>query len=382
MNEDKASRYQRLRRRAVVLAAVWTLLLLVALLLTGGAQVVRDLSESAVARLPVPASTRWAAVTALFVLALFVIHQAGALPAAYYAGVTLERRYGLSHRPADAWLGYHLKTVAIGAGFALAAAVWTYGGLRLVPAWWWLGVWLAAVAGSVLLTWVAPVGLFPVFHRCTILAHEGLRDRLASLAARAGIPVLGVFEWKLGDRTSRANAALVGLGRTRRILVSDTLVAGYTEDEVEVVFAHELAHHVHRDVWRTLAYQAIILGLGLWAAHMALGRLAAPLALRDEADVAGLPLVVLCLAVGSALGRPVGNALSRVQEQRADRFALDLTEKPDAFANAIRRLSARHLVEDDPSRWVKVLFCTHPSVRDRLAFARVWSPRHSGGGRK
>ena len=378
MNEDKAARYQRLRRRVIVLAAAWTLFLLVSLLLTRGTYVLRDLSEFAVAQLSMPVGIRWAAVAAVFALALLAIHEAGALPTAYYAGVTLERRYGLSHQPVGAWLSHHVRAVAIGAGLAVAAAVWTYAGLRLVAAWWWVWVWLAAVAGSVVLAWVAPVWLFPVFHRCSILTHDGLRDRLALLAARAGIPVMGVFEWRLGDRTSRANAALVGLGRTRRILVSDTLVAGFTEDEIEVVFAHELAHHIHGDVWRTLAFQALVLGLSLWTAHIALGRLAAPLELRGVSDVAGLPLVVLCLAAGSAIGRPVGHALSRRQERRADRFALDLTEKPDAFANAIRRLSSRHLTEDDPSPLVRVLFFAHPPVRDRLACARAWSSRHAG----
>jgi STE24 endopeptidase len=378
MNEDKASRYQRLRRRAIVLAVSGTLLLLVLLLLTGGSHALRDLSESVVAELPLPVGVRFAAATALFVLALLVIHEVGALPLAYYAGVTLERRYGLSRQPAVAWLRDRVKAVAIGAGLSLVAAMWTNLCLRLMPEWWWVGVWLAAVAGGVLFAWVAPVWIFPVFHRFSILTHDGLRDRLASLAARAGIPVLSVFEWKLGDRTSRANAALVGLGWTRRILVSDSLVADFTEDEVEVVLAHELAHHVHRDAWRALAFQALILAISLWAAHLALGRLAAPLGLRDEADVAGLPLVVLCLTVVSGLGRPIGLALARAQERKADRFALDLTENPDAFATATRRLSVRHLAEDDPAPWVKVLFCSHPPARDRLASAGAWRSRHSG----
>jgi STE24 endopeptidase len=378
MNEDKASRYQRLRRRAIVLAAVWPLLLLVALLLTGGSHALRDLSESVMMRLPLPAGIRSAAATALFVFVLLIIHEVGALPVAFWAGVTLERRYGLSRQPSAAWLRDHLKGAGITSGLVVVAAVWTTTCQRLAPAWWWLGVWLAAVTGSVLLAWVAPVWLFPVFHRFTVLTHDGLRDRLESLAARAGVPVLSVFEGKLGDRTSRPNAALVGLGRTRRILVSDTLVADYTEDEVEAVLAHELAHHVQRDVWRTLAFQALIFGLGLWAAHIVLARLAAPLVLRNEADVAGLPLVALCLAVFSGLARPVGLALSRGQERRADRLALDLTARPDAFASAIRRLSARHLAEDDPPLWVTVLFCSHPSVRDRLACAGGWGPPDSG----
>lgn len=373
MNEDKAARYQRLQRRARIWAAAWTLLVLAGLLATGGAHALRDASESAAATLPVGAAGQQAAAAALFVLILFAIHEAGLLPAAYYAGVTLDRRYGLSRQSVRGWLRDHARAGALAGSLLALAGLVTVACQYLVPAAWWLAVWAFGTAVSVLMVWTAPVWIFPLFHRYAELRQPALRQRLEELARRAGVPVVGIFEWKLSDRSSRANAALVGLGRTRRVLVSDTLVSDYTADEVEVVLAHELGHHASHDIWRALGFEAAVLGAGLWAADAALARFAGPLGLRTLQDIAGFPVIALSVVAVSGIAWPAGLALSRSHERRADRYALDLTQKPEAFAGAIRRLAARNLAEADPPAWARLLFGTHPAVSDRLAFARGWT---------
>jgi STE24 endopeptidase len=181
-----------------------------------------------------------------------------------------------------------------------------------------------------------------------------------------------VFEWRLSDRTRKANAALAGIGRTRRILVSDTLLADHTDDEIEVILAHELAHHVHHDIWTSILLEAVLIALGFYLADAALARFGTVLGLEGKSDLAGLPLLALSAGAVSLVLMPIANALSRAHERRADRYALDLTRNPTAFIAAMKRLAQQNLAEEAPSTIVRVLFATHPPTSDRIAAARRW----------
>jgi STE24 endopeptidase len=183
------------------------------------------------------------------------------------------------------------------------------------------------------------------------------------------VPVLGVYEWGLGARTRRANAALVGSGATRRILISDTLLADYSEDEIEVILAHEMAHHVYKDITHGLVFEICLLFCGFYAAAVALRTFWQPLGLSSPSDVGGLPLLLIAGGAVLLAGRPFAHALSRRSERRADRFALNLTRQQTAFVSAMRRLALQNLVEESPSRAAVVLFHTHPPVEERIGAA-------------
>jgi STE24 endopeptidase len=155
--------------------------------------------------------------------------------------------------------------------------------------------------------------------------------------------------------------------------VSDTLLADHSDDEIEVILAHELAHHVHHDIWTAIVVEAVLVSLGFYIADGALVRFGSWLGLHGMADVAGLPLVVLAAGAASLLLLPVANALSRAHERRADRYALDLTGNPAAFISAMKRLAAQNLAEERPSLLVRVLFSTHPSTSARIESAKQWS---------
>jgi STE24 endopeptidase len=209
----------------------------------------------------------------------------------------------------------------------------------------------------------------PMFYQFRPLEREVLRERLLALSRKAGVPVLGAFEWGLGEKTTRANAALVGAGRTRRILVSDTLLEAYSDDEIEVILAHEIAHHVHHDMATALALETVVVAAALLAAHAVVtGAGYAP------ANPAALPLLALAAGAVSFLLTPLGNAWSRHNERRADRFALELTGRSAAFITAMRRLGAQNLAEPDPSRPVLWFFHTHPTIDERIAAAKEFEP--------
>jgi STE24 endopeptidase len=371
VNEDKATRYHRLRRRASVLATLTQTLCLLLLLLSGASALLRDTAIAAVGRGLIPLVASYVAVVALI---LDVV----TLPWAFYTGVTLERRYGLSTESTARWWLNHLKSTAIALVFFVVAALLVVSLARWSPQRWWLAAAVVFTLILVLLAQLAPVVLLPIFYEVRPLTRESLRERLLALADRAGAQVLGVFEWRLSQRTRKANAALAGMGRTRRILVSDTLLADHSDDEIEVILAHELAHHVHHDIWTAIVVEAALVSLGFYIADAALVRFGSWLDLHGKTDVAGLPLLVLAAGAASLLLLPVANALSRAHERRADRYALDLTGNPTAFISAMKRLAAQNLAEERPSLLVRVLFSTHPPTSSRIDAAKRWSTRNAG----
>jgi STE24 endopeptidase len=376
MNEDKATRYHRLRRRALVLAAAWRAGLLALLVVSGLSHALGDAAVEAAHALPTPLQFPLAVLIVVTVVA--AAQELGALPMAVFLGLTLERRYGLSRQRAGSWFRDHAKATAIRLGFAGAGAVWVYSWLAAIPGLWWLPAWAGLAAAGVGMAWAAPVLLLPIFYRIVPLADGPLRERLLAVAARAGVPALGVYEWRTSDRTSRANAALAGIGRTRRIILSDTLLGDYTPAEIEVVLAHETAHHVHHDIWTGLAIDAAAGLAACLAADAALRAAAEPAGLRGLADPAGLPVAALAMAGAAWLASPLQHAVSRAHERRADRAALDLTGDVEAFVNAMRRLGARNLAEESPSLLTRLFFHTHPPIDERLASASAWAARQGG----
>jgi STE24 endopeptidase len=308
----------------------------------------------------------------IYVVGLSLLNEIVSLPIAFYSGFILERRYGLSNQGIWGWLGDQVKSLALGLLLGSAAASLVYFFIRLYPTAWWLPAGLVFALLIVGLTNVAPVLLLPLFYRVKPLDREALRARLLALAERAGARVLGAYEWGLGEKTKKANAALAGLGATRRILVSDTMLAEYSDEEIEIVLAHELAHHVHGDIWKGLILEsALILG-GFLVAALALERSSAWLGLNGPADVAGLPLLLLAAGAVSLVMVPAANAWSRAYERSADRFALEMTRNPGAFISAMKRLGAQNLAEDHPSRLTRWLFHSHPTIKERIEAAEAF----------
>ncbi len=375
MNEDKSARYHKLGRRANIASTAWSAGLLVCLAATPLSLALRRVAE-AVAD-PLYAALQPTVVVLVYLGGLGVVHEVGALPFAFYRSVLLERRYGLSTERIGHWIRDHAKGVGLGALLSGAGFSLLYAALRLTPEWWWV----AAAAGfglvAVALATLAPVLLLPLFFTFRPIARADLKERLTALSRRAGVKVAEVCEWQVSDRTKKANAALTGIGRTRRILVSDTLLAGHPDDEIEVILAHELGHQVHHDVWKGIAIQAVVAGLGFFAASRTLPALAPRLGWEGPADVAGLPVLLLSIGVVALALLPAVTAASRAMERAADRFAFELTGNAPAFAAAIERLGAQNLAEERPSRLARWLFYTHPPVPERIAAARAWSEVHA-----
>jgi Zn-dependent protease with chaperone function len=367
--DEDARRYHRLRLELSLLGLGLGVGYLVALLATGAA-----------GRLAV-AIAAWTARPWLQLAIVLAVLAAGwrllALPLAWLGSFWLPRRYGLLHQSLGRWAWDAVKAAAIGGALALAGAELAYGLLRLTP-WWWLLSALAFFAASVLLTLVAPIWLLPLFYRLVPLPEGPLRTRLIGLAARTGVPVLGVWVGDQSRKSRTANAAVTGLGRTRRIILFDTLLHEFTEDEVEAVLAHELAHHAHADMWRGLAVHVAVTLATFWLADRALAAGAARLGLAGPADLAGLPLLGLIVLAAGLVALPLTNGWSRHVERQADDFAVRALGRSQAFVDAMERLAGLNLAERDPHPLKEALLYSHPAVGRRIARARAMEARLAG----
>lgn len=365
MNEDKSARYHRLGRRAGMFSTLWTGCVLLVLLLSGWSAELREWAVTV-------AGGRATPTVVLYILAVVVLLDLAVLPFGFYRSFLLERRYGLATQTLKHWCGDHLKSLLVGLAFAEAGAVFVYAALRSSPSYWWVASGIGYSIVTVILVNVAPVLLLPMFFAFRPLDRVALRERLTALASKAETRIMGVYEWTLSDRTRKANAALAGIGSTRRILLSDTLLAEYSDDEIEVILAHELAHHVHRDIWTSIGADIVLTFVAFFAAHHVLGQTALTAGLHGPADPAGIPILLITAGIVGLLVRPVTNAVSRSHERRADAYALDMTRNPSAFITAMKRLGQQNLAEENPSRLVKAFFYTHPPIRERLRAAQEW----------
>lgn len=370
MNVDKSTRYHQLRRRAELTGTLLAGSFLVFAIASGLALRLREVASMASGTLSPAASDIVAAMIVAAVLSLSMA--AIEFPVAWYQGFALEHRYGLSTQALGRWIGDHVKALLIAAAFAVIGAAIVYATLVWSPRWWWLMAAAIFALGTIVIVRLAPVVLLPLFYAFRPLDRPALTARLVALAERADTHIAGVFEWGLSSHTRKANAALAGMGRTRRILLSDTLLADYSDEEIEVVLAHELAHHVHHDLWRGVALQAALLFSGFFAAHLALMWLGPRLHLSGPSDPAGLPLLLLVGAAWSILLTPLANGLSRAHERRADRYALETTGNVAAFVSAMRRLGQQNMAEERPSQLVQWLFYSHPPIRERIRAAEEW----------
>ena len=314
--------------------------------------------------------------------AMFLIvtaaHACVCFPLSFYSGHVLEHRFALSNQTFGAWLWRYAKRMGLAVGFGLVLILGLYWLIWTVGPLWWLVAAGAFFAVSVLLGQLAPVLILPLFYKIEKLDAPELSQRLDRLAQGTGLSIQGVYRMEISQETAKANAMLAGLGRTRRVLLGDTLLSGFTPEEIEVVFAHEIGHHVFRHIYKLIAVGILYSTAGFWICDRLLD-----LAVTDLRNnyatlpASTLPLVMLILTVFAMLLEPLQNLISRRFERQSDRYALDRTGMKDAYASAFHKLA--RLNKDDPNpHWLDVaLFHSHPPIAERLAMAQQASREYS-----
>ena len=361
-----AARLGAERRRLFVVSALLSLAAPLLPYLTGAWETI----WFALAAAPLPLAAR----AAVFLVGVHLALAAVMLPLGYFGGFVLPRAYGLSRQSPRAWAIDWLKATLVSTALASAVAgvfLWTVNATG--PSWWLVFGLFVSVVG-VALVFVTPYVLVPLFFKMQPLADAATVERIHALVNRAGAPVRDVCSLDFSRRTAEANAAVIGLGRSRRVVIADTLLAEFTPGEVDAVVAHELGHHVNRDVQRLLLGNAVLIWLGLFLASRGATSALPLLSLPSLGYVPGYPMLLFVVEAFFLLLSPLLNWWSRRLESGADRFGLRLTRDPAAFAGAMRRIGCQNLVELRPPRWSEVLLATHPALYRRIQLAESSCP--------
>jgi STE24 endopeptidase len=369
VDSPEAHRYNLIRRWLGIADFALGFAFLIVLLVTGWSGYLRDLAL----RMGFKSYTL---SVFMYLFLLVAISKALGVGLDFYS-FRLERRFKLSTQRIRSWIWDEFKGFLVGVVMGGIVVEVLYFTLRQWPQHWWVFAWALFMGLFLALAQLAPVVLFPIFYKFEPLDDEDLRRRLVVLSERAGTRVRGVYRWKLSEKSKKANAALTGLGATRRIILADTLLDNYTPDEIEAVLAHELGHHVHRHILKSILLQAAITLFGFWAANWTL-HYAVDRRLFDFdglSDFANLPLLALVSVALSFLLMPALNAFSRFNERQADRYAFESIASVGPFISSMNKLAEQNLAERTPSRWVEWFFHSHPAISRRLAAAEAWAKR-------
>ncbi|MEV4812895.1 M48 family metallopeptidase [Micromonospora avicenniae] len=321
-----------------------------------------------------PFGGHWIAQAVLGGLAVVLIADLVTLPFSAWRQAVLTR-YGLSTNGWGGWVVDLLKSYAVSAVVGAVALLGFYAVIRLAPRWWWAFGAAGAAGLVVLLSFVLPVLVEPVFNRFTPMEQGPLRTELMTMAVRDGVPVRDVLVADASRRTRAVNAYVSGIGPTRRVVVYDTLLREAPPEEVTAVVAHELGHARDRDVTvgtltGALGAAAAVVALYLIGSWAPLLRLAG---VDSVAEPRAFPLLVALVTVVGLVATPIQALISRRVEARADAHALALTEDPAAFESMQRRLATVNLADPDPPRWEYLYSATHPSTVERMAAARAYA---------
>ncbi len=362
-----AKEYQRIKKTLALFHLVLTPALLILWVFSGLSIGAREWALNCA---PNP-FTEVAVFFVLFSLFFFLID----LPLSYYSGFVIEHRFALSNLTFGKWVWEMLKRTLLSFGFSLLLIEGLYALIRFQPYSWWLWAWVAYAGISWVLGKLFPVFIVPLFYKYQPLPEGELRTRILGLLSRYGLPAANLFSLNLSKTTKKANAAFMGIGKTKRVVLSDTLLAQFSAEEIEQVVAHELGHFKHRDIWKQLSLGLVISFLCFGAGFYGINQMVSLLGLRSAADPAGLPLIFLIFLAISYLSLPVTNGFSRVCEYAADRFALDACRNREVFISMMDKLGKVNLADPDPAAWYEWLFYDHPSIKKRIAAAKNWGTK-------
>ncbi len=354
----KAKTYNRIKLSTGIASMVLSFVVLLLLVVNGTTHSLGDWSHAY-------ASNKYIALL-LFSCVLGVIQSCVTLPLGFYSGYYIEHKYNLSNQTIGRWAWEHVKGMLIGLPLVIGVLLLLYYCMNEYGMMWWLPVSIALTFLSVVLARIAPVIILPLFYKLVPLEDQSLRERILKQCTAAGVTIEGIFSFNLSKNTKKANAAFTGIGKAKRIIMGDTLLKEFTEDEIETVFAHELGHYTHHHIRVGIVVSVISTFLGLFVTAQLYNWSLTIFAYTAITELAALPLLALWLTVFGLVTSPLGNILSRRNERQADTYAVRNTGKKDAFVSALRKLASMNLADPEPHPLTEFLFYSHPSIGKRI----------------
>ena len=292
-------------------------------------------------------------------------------PVNYYSGFYLEHKYNLSNQTFRKWIFEGLKGTLVGGAIGLPVLLLFYFVMKSFGLMWWFPFALLMFVISVILAQVVPIIILPIFYKITPIEDENLKERIFSLSKNAGLKVENVFKFNMSKNTKKANAAFTGLGKTKRILLGDTLLDNYTNDEIETVIAHELGHYKKKHIIKNIAVGTVSSFLTFFLIAQLHNLSLSWFGFLNITQISSLPLPALWGALIGLIQTPVSNYISRKFEYEADEYAVSSTTKTDAFITTLEKLTEQNLGDREPAPLVEWFFYSHPSIKNRIASIRA-----------
>ncbi|HON79811.1 MAG TPA: M48 family metallopeptidase [Spirochaetota bacterium] len=362
LSGEKAKRYNRIKIRVTITDMAAGIIFIAFLAFSG-------ISQWLVIRITDAGVSGDYYIFLLFLAVLGTANGIIGLPLDFYSSYIIEHRYGLSNQTIPAWTAERLKSLGVGLAIGVPVSLLFFFLIRTAGHYWWVIFSGAVFLFAVIMARVAPVLIFPLFYTFKPLEESELREKINTLMRRYSIPIQGIFSFNLSKDTKKANAGFTGIGKSKRVILSDTLMEQFTTSEIMVIFAHELGHYLKRHIVKNVIMSGVIIFLSFYVCSGLYDWTRGIYGFQKPDDIAALPILLFYLTVTGLIIMPLTNALSRKYEREADRFAVTLTDDPDSFISGMEKLADRNLSDKNPHPLVEFLLYSHPSIGKRIQFA-------------
>ena len=381
IHPDKAKRYSRLKYSTAIIDIVYLLLLLSVFAASGLSKILTQALSGFI-------SNNYLTVSA-YIFIVYLAYYLLNFPLNFYRSYTLERKFCLSNQKVASWLKDQIKTGIISYIIAVILISAFYYVIRHFFFTWWLIISLFWIFFSLIMAKLVPIIVIPLFFKYERISDEVLRERIIKLADKMkvnpvrntkasrknnkisnGVKVLDVFQIDFSKKTVKANAAFVGLGATKRVILSDTLKDKYSYDEIEVILAHEFAHYKLRHLVKLLLVNSSAIMLSFYIIFMTNNYVLGIFGLSSLWDIAALPVILMYFVIFGIVMQPFENYISCRFERNADLEALKVTGLKEAFISMMEKLSSQNLADRNPHPIIRFFFFSHPSVDERIAIAK------------
>jgi len=359
MQDNKA--YSRQKHRVAILSIILSPAILAIFVVSGVSLHVKNLASTA-------SSNNYINLLGFYALIGF-LYYAITVPLAYYSGFVLEHKFGLSNQRFKGWANREIKKSFISFIFGIPVVLAMYFFLKNWPLYWWFLTAVSCYFLSIFTAKFFPVLIVPLFYKYSPIKDSILKDKLIKLSQKAGFKVESVYEINISKDTNKANAALMGLGRQKRIVLCDTLLKNFSHEEIESVMAHELGHHSLRHILKLIISGGVSTAAAFFIANILLLRLHNILGYTRLYDFESLVLIFAVISFLNIFVMPLQNAFSRRLEHKADSFALEITDNKQAFIETMKKLASQNLADPNPSKFYEIMLYNHPPISRRISFA-------------
>ena len=362
---DKAKRYSNINLALSLTGTILGWVFLGAIVFFGFTKIVEQWSFSVTS----------SSYLALLVFAgiLGVIETILFFPLSFYSGYLLEHKYELSNLNLKTYFWEKVKALLVGIIIGVPVLLVFYYLLNTYQNWWWLPVGIFMFVVSVILGRLAPTLIFPIFYKFDPIEDESLVSLISKRCQSVGMKVTGVFQFNLSKTTKKANAAFTGIGKSKRVIIGDTLIDNFNQEEIDAILSHELGHFKLKHLWKMMALGTTVTFIGLYVVSLVYLKSVSVWDFDGITQLAALPLLALLLGVYGFLVGPIQNAVSRHYEYAADRFSLDLAGYKGSMISSLEKLADQNLADRDPHSIVEFLFHSHPSIKHRVTRLKAYN---------